>query len=65
MSSPDYGYPAHWAPRHARQRQEQREQATAARFEHLNSGCPASAHHHSASDAYPSDWTPKKGEVKE
>ncbi|RIR12831.1 hypothetical protein [Mycobacteroides abscessus] len=60
----DYGYPAHWAPRPAREQREQQHTAAMADLERMNSGCPGSSRH-SASDAYPSDWTPKKGEVKE
>lgn len=60
----DYGYPAHWAPRQAREQREQEHAAAMADLERMTSGCPGSPRCN-ASEAYPSDWTPKKGEVKE
>lgn len=64
MSSPDYGYPAHWAPRHAREPRAQEHAAAMADLERMTSGCPGPSRQ-SAPDAYPGDWTPKKGEVTE
>ncbi len=60
----DYGYPASWAPRHAREQREREHAAAMTDIERMTSGCPGSPQH-SASDAYPSDWTPREGEVKE
>ncbi|SIH75238.1 Uncharacterised protein [Mycobacteroides abscessus subsp. abscessus] len=59
-------YPAHWAPRHARERQAREQRDAAAPFAHLTSGAACiSDRYTDSSDAYPSDWTPKEGEVKE
>ncbi|SKF18567.1 Uncharacterised protein [Mycobacteroides abscessus subsp. massiliense] len=51
MTTPDYGYPASWAPRHARERQE-REAAG------------LSGQDSDAADTYPSSWIPRKGTKK-
>lgn len=59
-------YPAHWAPRHAREQQARERQALAAQFSHTTSGCQAlGSSLRSDPNAYPSDWTPKEGEIEE